>query len=113
MPSMGGDATNTGTGPNGGSMPPNADGSYPDGAYPDDGTMPHHDAAWMQLSNFAEAICCLPDMECWNPSYEGAAGRGAMMAELEHLEKEFPAKKDKFMGLNAENLKKESAEKAI
>jgi peptidoglycan hydrolase CwlO-like protein len=52
----------------------------------------------------------MPGMECWNSAYEGAAGKDAMIAELERLLWEYPEVKTHFNDLNAENLEKAAAE---
>lgn len=73
-----------------------------------DMSMGHHGMGGMWNK---EATCCMPGMDCWDMSYEGEAGRGEMQAELDRLLEELPGIKDHFMELNADNLKKESAEK--
>lgn len=53
-----------------------------------------------------EAVCCMPGMDCWNAAYEGAAGKDAMIAELERLVWNYPEVKAHFDDLNAENVEK-------
>jgi len=60
-----------------------------------------------------EAICCMPGMDCWDASYEGAQGREDLMYELEMLRNEYPEAKQYFDELNFENLQKEAAERQL
>lgn len=47
-----------------------------------------------------DAVCCMPGMDCWNSAYEGAAGKDAMIEELERLVWDYPEVKAHFDYLN-------------
>lgn len=58
---------------------------------------------------YADAVCCMPGMSCWNSSYENMSGRESMVQELEHLRSQFPDVKAHFDELNKENVAKARA----
>jgi len=62
---------------------------------------------------FDEEVCCMKGMDCWTGEFANAAGRAAIIADIEKFSEEMVEAKDLYDVLNAENEREAAALRAV